>query len=80
MPDGTFTGTAHGTRYIATKSSAAGGRSQSLVAEQLGGPDYISANLFWLTPPLLKPCEMPAEKVIAFVLDLTPEINTRGAS
>ncbi len=69
----------HGTRYIATKSSAAGGRSQSLIAEELGGTDYISANLYWLDPPHLKPCEMPAEKVISFVMDIVPKARAAVA-
>jgi hypothetical protein len=43
------------------------------VAEALDGSDYISLNLYRLkSGPLLKPCEMPDAKVIAFVLDLVP--------
>lgn len=46
------------------------GRSQKLEAEELGGPDYISFNLFRLASgqALLKPCEMAEDKVIEFVL------------
>ena len=47
----------------------AAGRSQKLEAEELGGPDYISFNLFRLSSGevLLKPCEMPRKKVIDFI-------------
>ncbi|KIN62119.1 hypothetical protein Z946_975 [Sulfitobacter noctilucicola] len=44
-----------------------------LVAEELGGKDYISLNLYALSSgPKLFPCEMPAEKVITFVRALEP--------
>ena len=43
-------------------------------AEELGGTDYISLNLYDLTAgPGLYPCEMPAEKVIAFLRDFVPD-------
>ncbi len=53
----------------------AGGRSHKLVAHERGGSDYISLNLYQTrnSGPLLRPCEMPASKVIAFVLDLVPD-------
>lgn len=73
LPLGTFTGMAHRRRYVVTRQDFAGGSSRKLVAEELGGADYISLNLYRLTSgSRLKPCEMPAEKVIAFVLDLQP--------
>lgn len=69
MPMGGYGGSYMGKRYRITKSAMATGRSQKLEAEELGGNDYISFNLYRLTggEPLLKPCEMPAEKVISFV-------------
>ena len=73
LPFGEFTGTAHGRRYVAVKSGFAGGASQKLLAEELGGPDYISLNLYrTASGALLRPCEMPEAKVIAFVLALRP--------
>ena len=73
LPFGRFTGAAHGRRYVAVKSGFAGGASQKLVAEELGGPDYISLNLYrTASGALLRPCEMPEAKVIAFVLALRP--------
>ncbi|MEO0938986.1 MAG: hypothetical protein AAFY38_12605 [Pseudomonadota bacterium] len=74
LPEGTFTGHAHGRRYVVTRQVLDGGRTVKLVAEELGGADYISLNWFDLASgPRLKPCEMPAEKVVAFVTELVPE-------
>ena len=74
LPLGTFTGTAHGRRYVVSRSDFAGGASGKLVASQLDGPDYISLNLYRLASGArLRPCEMPADKVIAFVLALSPD-------
>ena len=46
-----------------------------LYAEELGGPDRISLNIY--APPsgapALRPCEMPIDKVTAFVLGAVPE-------
>lgn len=74
LPLGTFQGTADRRRYVVTKSAFAGGKSIKLVAEELGGNDYISLNWYDLgTGGRLKPCEMPAAKVTAFVLALAPD-------
>ncbi len=72
MPSGGYGGTYDGKRYRVIKSVLVSGRSQKLEAEELGGPDYISFNLYRLASgeTLLKPCEMPAEKVIDFVLNV----------
>ena len=69
LPLGGYGGSFDGKRYRITKTAMATGRSQKLEAEELGGNDYISFNLYRLSggEPLLKPCEMSAEKVIAFV-------------
>ena len=70
LPEGGYGGTYEGKRYRVTKTVMATGRSQKLEAEELGGKDYISFNLYRLADgtALLKPCEMPEEKVVAFVL------------
>ncbi|WP_306112697.1 MULTISPECIES: hypothetical protein [unclassified Roseovarius] len=74
LPLGTFTGISNGRRYIVTRQDFSDGNSQKLVAEELGGADYISLNLYRLTSgSRLKPCEMPEEKVVEFVLSLKPE-------
>ncbi|AXI45293.1 hypothetical protein C1J03_04120 [Sulfitobacter sp. SK012] len=74
IPQGTSTGTAHGLRYIATRSLFNAGRSMKLVAEALDGSDYISLNFYDLgSGARLAPCEMPAAKVAAFVQAYRPD-------
>ncbi len=73
LPLGSFTGEFNGRRYVMTRQDFSGGQSQKLVAEELGGNDYISLNLYRLASGTrLKPCEMPARKVVDFVLHLRP--------
>ncbi|WP_201308809.1 hypothetical protein [Puerhibacterium puerhi] len=47
------------------------GRTVTLEAEQLGGADAFGANV-WLTSsgPVLRPCEVPAEKVLGLLRSL----------
>nr|WP_245220598.1 MULTISPECIES: hypothetical protein [unclassified Ruegeria] len=75
LPLGSFTGTSGGRRYVVVRQLMAGGKSHKLVAHELGGTDYISLNLYQTmgSGALLRPCEMPANKVIAFVLNLRPD-------
>lgn len=62
-----------GRRYGVTRALGAGGRSQRLHAEALDGTDVISANLCRLNGrEVLKPCEMQAERVVAFLDSLDP--------
>lgn len=70
LPVGAYGGTFEGRRYRITKAQMSNGRSQKLEAEELGGNDYISFNLYRLATgqALLKPCEMPEDKVVAFVM------------
>lgn len=70
LPAGGYGGTFNGNRYRITKTVMATGRSQKLEAEELGGKDYISFNLYRLADgtALLKPCEMSEDKVTDFVL------------
>ena len=56
-----------GRRYGVTRTLAAGGRAQTVLAEELGGRDLISANLYLTEEPQLRPCEMPAAKVMRFL-------------
>lgn len=75
LPIGGYGATYEGRRYRVTKTVMATGRSQKLEAEELGGSDYISFNLYRLAggETILKPCEMPEEKVVAFVLGVVPD-------
>ena len=45
------------------------GRRRKLYGEELGGTDHVSCNFYLLgdKAPLLKPCEMPAQKVLDFI-------------
>lgn len=57
-----------GRRYALTRTTRVGGRSVTLFAEELGGSDVISANIFRTSGAhLLKSCEMPDIKVLEFL-------------
>ena len=74
LPRGASTGRAHGKSYVCTRSDFSNGRSIKVVAEERGGPDYISMNLYDLAAgPRLYPCEMPASKVIDFLRAFSPD-------
>lgn len=75
LPLGAYGGSFQGRRYRVTKTQFACARSQKLEAEELGGADHISLNLYRLASgdSLLKPCEMSEEKVTAFVRGLVPD-------
>ncbi len=58
-------------RYLLRKETNLGGKLIKLYAEELGGNDFISLNYYPnIKDGLLKPCEMPKDKVIKFVLEL----------
>lgn len=59
-----------GRRYGVTRTVSAGGRIQKIFAEELGGTDIISANLY--LEDRFRPCEMPAAKVLSFLTHSTP--------
>ena len=70
-PLGYFTARYGGRRYGVSKASHANGKSFKLYAEELGGTDRISLNIYRpasATEPTLKPCEMPVDKVTAFIV------------
>lgn len=70
LPRGYFTVRYAGRRYGVTNTAYANGQSFKLYAEELGGADRISLNIYRPpsgTEPALKPCEMPLDKVTAFV-------------
>ena len=78
LPFGKFTGKAHDRRYVVAKTGFAGGASQKLVADELGGTDYVSLNLYRTrSGALLRPCEMPEAKVIDFVLNFRVDAAPR---
>lgn len=58
-------------RYLLRKETQLKGKLIKLYAEELGGNNFISLNYYpTIKGGLLKPCEMPEEKVIGFVLEL----------
>jgi hypothetical protein len=69
VPEGWSIATYGGRRYGVTRTARAGGRAISVYAEELGGTDIVSTNAY-LTDEggeHLRPCEMPTEKVLAFL-------------
>jgi len=71
LPLGSFEGVFEYMRYGVTRTESPDKKRGWLYAEELGGTDHISLNLYRLESGLrLKPCEMPKQKVIDFVLSL----------
>ena len=68
VPEGWTLVAYDGRRYGLTRTTRAAGRGVSLLAEELGGSDMVSANVYRTSGgDVLKPCEMPAEKVVDFL-------------
>lgn len=76
FPVGYSEGFFKGRRYGMTMSRSKDGKRVKLFAEELGGNDRISFNLYHLSGEVarLKPCEMPEAKVIDFVEGYSPNI------
>ncbi|MEP3891677.1 MAG: hypothetical protein ABJN69_14560 [Hellea sp.] len=76
LPAGYSEGHFRGRRYSVRKQISGDGKRGNLVANELGSNDYISLNFYRLKggKTSLKPCEMPEEKVIEFVIEFAPEI------
>lgn len=68
IKEGYSEGIYNGKKYGITKSIFNNGKSFKVYAEELGGTDFISLN-YYITEKknLLKPCEMPEQKVIHFL-------------
>lgn len=73
LPEGTTRGRYRDRQYQVCKTVLANGRVLKLFARELGGNNIISLNYYRLKDKdKLKPCEMPEEKVIYFLENLTP--------
>ncbi|MBY5820328.1 hypothetical protein J3P71_12730 [Rhizobium leguminosarum] len=74
LPDGYVEGTFQGRKWGSTIKRSDDGRRTWLYAEELGGTDVVSFNLYIASAnlPVLKPCEMSSEKVVRFVLEYVP--------
>lgn len=72
LPEGYSEGAYEGRRFSLIVRRSKDGRRSSLFAKELDGTDIVSFNLYRIASgrTLLKPCEMSAEKVVAFVLDI----------
>lgn len=68
LPLGYSEGWYQGVKYGITKTVFNSGRSSKVFARELGGNGFISLNLYETSQQtILKPCEMPEAKVIAFL-------------
>ena len=69
-----------GRPYGLTRRDRAGGRSLSVLATELGGSDVVSTNVYRTADgDVLRPCEMPAGKVLAFLRGWTaPDESADG--
>ena len=73
LPNGNYEAHFRGRRYGVTKTLRKGERQAWFWAEERGGTDKISFNLYFLkSGARLKPCEMPEDVVIDFVLSVKP--------
>lgn len=60
-----------GRKYGVTRADFNSGMSIKVYAEEMGGTNFISLNYYITSSKeLLKPCEMPEEKVIHFLKNL----------
>lgn len=77
IPFGASGGQFAGRRYGITKTAFAAGHSLKLYARELGGVHFISFNLYFADSPkaLLRPCEMPAQEVIEFLLGVELRVS-----
>jgi hypothetical protein len=75
LPKGYVEGHFDGRRWGSTVKRSDDGRRVWLFAEELGGEEIVSFNLYVLSSqrPMLKPCEMASEKVTEFVMGFVPD-------
>jgi len=73
IPEGWTRATYRGRPYGLSRTTRVGGRSISVSAVELGGQDLISANVYRTRrDDVLRACEMPDAKVLAFLREWTP--------
>ncbi|SDS12159.1 hypothetical protein SAMN04488543_1118 [Friedmanniella luteola] len=85
VPEGWTAVTYRGRPYGLRRTSRADGRSVALYAEELGGLDVVSTNVYrTVAGDVLRPCEMPAATVLAFLAGWRParppSVSPAGAS
>jgi peptide-methionine (S)-S-oxide reductase len=70
LPDGFSIMRYKGKKYGVTRTGFNAGKSYKIFAEELGGTDFISLNYYVLEAGnQLNPCEMPAEKIMDFLMN-----------
>ena len=68
IPLGHSYGSYQGKKYGISRSDFNKGKSVKIYAAELAGTDFVSLNVYFTsTETLLKPCEMPEEKVLDFL-------------
>jgi len=73
IPEGWTLVKYEGRRYGLTRTTRVNGRSIGVFANELGGSDLISANMYrTLVADHLRPCEMSDVKVLAFLRGWAP--------
>ena len=72
LKDGSYDVIYQDKRYLLSKQTLLHGKLIKLYAKELGDNNFISLNYYSeIGEGLLKPCEMPQEKVIDFILTLS---------
>lgn len=73
VPEGWTRAIYNGRSYGLARSTRAHGRSVTISARELGGTDYVSANIYrTAAADHLRACEIPPSKVVAFLRAWTP--------
>lgn len=73
VPEGWTRATYNGRTYGLARTTRASGRIITITAEELGGTDLVSANVYrTAADDHLRACEMPTAKVLAFLRAWTP--------
>lgn len=68
VPEGWTLVLFEGRRYGLSRTTRAGGAGVAVFAEELGGRDVVSANVYRTSAgDVLRPCEMPAARVLDFL-------------
>lgn len=71
IPEGYSEGIFRERKYGISRQLFNEGKSQKIFAEELGGNDFISLNYYQTSEKeLLKPCEMPEQKVLTFLREV----------
>ena len=77
IPEGWSRVSVEGQDWAVTRTTRAGGKVLSVEAERLGTAEALGANV-WVTSQgtVLKPCEVPAERVLGFLRAAARERQT----